>query len=117
VDIFICQVEFSRLILMQALAKRIIRMRIALPAFALAALALATPANAMDGVNLDTGDAVTVDDNTVFNVGDVIALYDADGNEIDVLINNIKDTPDATDIDVTDQDSGETATFEFSKQM
>lgn len=90
-------------------------MRFALPALILAALALATPARAMDGVNLDTGDTITTDDNTVFNVGDVIAFYDADGNEIDVQINNVKETNDATDVDVTDQDTGETATFEFAK--
>ena len=90
-------------------------MRIALAGLFLAALALETPALAKDGVNLDTGDTISVDDNQAFNIGDVVAMYDADGNELDVQINEVKDTGDAVDVDVTDQDSGETATFEFTK--
>jgi hypothetical protein len=69
----------------------------------------------MDGVNTDTGDAVTVDDGTEFTVGNVIALFDADGNEMDVEIQAVNDKGDAIDVDVVDQDSGDTATVEFSK--
>jgi len=90
-------------------------MRLALPALVLATLAMAVPALAKDGVNLDTGDTVTVDDNQDFNVGDVVAFFDADGNEVDVSIDKVNDTGDAIDVDVTDQDSGDTATFEFTK--
>jgi len=90
-------------------------MRLALPALVLAMLAMAVPALAKDGVNLDTGDTVTVDDNQDFNVGDVVAFFDADGNEVDVSIDKVNDTGDAIDVDVTDQDSGDTATFEFTK--
>ncbi|MDE2385369.1 MAG: hypothetical protein KGO53_12200 [Alphaproteobacteria bacterium] len=90
-------------------------MRLSISAFALALLALAVPAHAMDGVNVDTGDAVTVDDGTTFNVGDPLVMFDADGNEIDVEIQAVKDTGAALDVDVIDQDSGDTATIEFSK--
>ena len=86
-----------------------------LPVVALALVALASPALAMDGVNTDTGDAVTVDDGTEFTVGNVIALFDADGNEMDVEIQAVNDKGDAIDVDVVDQDSGDTATVEFSK--
>ncbi|MBG1232567.1 DUF5334 family protein [Aestuariivirga litoralis] len=91
-------------------------MRFTLPAFLLASLVfVASPAFAKDGTNLDTGDTVSVDDSATFNVGDVVAVFDADGNEIDVEIQAVKDTGDALDIDVIDQDSGESATFEFAK--
>ena len=56
-----------------------------------------------------------MDDNQDFNVGDVVAFFDADGNEVDVSIDKVNDTGDAIDVDVTDQDSGDTATFEFTK--
>ncbi len=86
-----------------------------LPVVALALVALVSPAMAMDGVNTDTGDAVTVDDGTEFTVGNVIALFDADGNEMDIEIQAVNDKGDAIDVDVVDQDSGDTATVEFSK--
>jgi len=83
--------------------------------FALAAFLIATPAFAMDGVNTDTGDAVTVDDGTVFNVGDTVAVYDIDGNELDLQIQAVNDTSTALDVDFVDPDSGETSTIEFTK--
>ncbi len=86
-----------------------------LPVLALALFALASPALAMDGVNVDTGDAVTVDDGTEFKVGDVIAMFDADGNEMDVQVQAVNDTGTALDVDVADQDTGDTATVEFTK--
>jgi hypothetical protein len=91
------------------------KLNMRLPVVALALVALASPALAMDGVNTDTGDAVTVDDGTEFTVGNVIALFDADGNEMDVEIQAVNDKGDAIDVDVVDQDSGDTATVEFSK--
>ncbi len=90
-------------------------MRLALSVLAISLFALAAPAFAMDGVNTDTGDAVTVDDGTVFMVGDVISLYDSEGNEMSVEIKAVNDTTDSLDIDVTDQDTGDSATIEFAK--
>ncbi len=90
-------------------------MRLALSVLAISLFALAAPAFAMDGVNTDTGDAVTADDGTVFTVGDVISLYDAEGNEMSVEIKAVNDTADSLDIDVTDQDTGDSATIEFAK--
>ncbi len=90
-------------------------MRLLLSALALAAIGLAVPASAMDGVNVDTGDAITVDDGTNFNVGDVIAVYDTDGNEMDVEIQSVNDNGTTVDLDVVDQDSGDGASLEFTK--
>ncbi len=83
--------------------------------FVLAALLVASPAFAMDGVNMDSGDSFTVDDTTVFNVGDSIALYDADGNEVDLQVQAVKDGGDVLDVDFVDPDSGDQATIEFTK--
>ncbi len=90
-------------------------MRLTVSALAIALFAFATPVFAMDGVNTDTGDAVTADDGTVFNVGDTVTLYDADGNEMTVQVQAVKDTGDALDVDVVDNDSGDSATIEFTK--
>jgi uncharacterized protein YxjI len=90
-------------------------MRLPLSALTVAVFAFAAPAYAMDGVNTDTGDAVTADDGTTFNVGDTVTLYDADGNEMTVQVQAVKDTGDALDVDVIDNDSGDSATIEFTK--
>ena len=90
-------------------------MRIVFPAFFVLLCALGSPARAMDGVNTDTGDAVTTDDNTVFTVGSNIVLYDADGNEMDVVVQSVKETEAALEVEVQDQDSGDNATIEFTK--
>ena len=82
---------------------------------ALAALLITTPAFAMDGVNMDSGDAYTVDDATTFNVGDTIALYDADGNEVDLQVQAVTDNGDVLDVDFVDPDSGDQASIEFTK--
>ena len=90
-------------------------MRLTLSVLAISLLALASPAFAMDGVNVDTGDTVTVDDGTVFKVGDAIAVYDADGTEMDVEIQAVNESNTAIDVDIVDPDSGDAATIEFSK--
>ncbi len=77
--------------------------------------AFCTPAFAMDGVNVDTGDAVTADDGTNFIIGQTVTLYDADGNEMAVVVQGVKQTDAGLDVDVQDQDSGDTATIEFTK--
>ena len=90
-------------------------MRLTLSVLAISLLVLASPAVAMDGVNTDTGDAVTVDDGTTFKVGDLVTLYDADGNEMSVEVQAVSETDTSIDIDVTDQDSGDATSIEFTK--
>lgn len=90
-------------------------MRLTLSALAISLFAFASPAFAMDGTNVDTGDSVTVDDGTTFKIGDTIAVYDVDGNEMDVEIQAVNETDNAVDVDIADPDSGETATIEFAK--
>ena len=79
-----------------------------------ALFAFYTPAFAMDGVNVDTGDAVTADDGTNFVIGQPVTLYDAEGNEMSVVVQGVKQTDAGLDVDVQDQDSGDTATIEFA---
>jgi hypothetical protein len=84
-------------------------------ALAFAAFFIATPAFALDGVNMDSGDLFTVDDATIFKVGDTVAVYDADGNETDLEVQAVKDTGAAFDVDFLDPELGETTTIEFTK--
>ena len=79
-----------------------------------ALFAFCTPAFAMDGVNVDTGDTVTADDGTNFVIGQTVTLYDAEGNEMSVVVQGVKQTDAGLDVDVQDQDSGDTATIEFA---
>ena len=75
----------------------------------------ASSAFAMDGVNLDSGDGFTVDDATNFKVGETIALYNADGDEVDLQVQAVKDGGDVWDVDFVDPDSGDAASIEFTK--
>jgi hypothetical protein len=81
----------------------------------LAITMLALPAKAMDGVNVDTGDTVTVDDGTVFKVGDTVSMFDSDGNEFDVEVQAVTDKDTSISVDVVDPESGDGATVEFKK--
>ncbi len=77
-------------------------------------LGLTSSAFAMDGVNTDTGDVVTVDDATVFTVDAVIPLFDADGDEIDLSVLKVTPGDEITTVDFLDPDTGDDATFEFT---
>ena len=90
-------------------------MRLTFSTLIISLLAFASPAFAMDGTNVDTGDLVTVDDGTIFKVGDTIPFYDTEGNELDAEIQAVNETDSAIDVDITDPDSGDTATIEFAK--
>ncbi len=90
-------------------------MRLTLSALAISLIVLVSPAFAMDGINTDTGDAVTVDDDTTFSVGDIVTLYDAEGTEMSVEIKSVTDTDTAIALEVIDQDSGDAASIEFTK--
>ena len=86
-----------------------------LAAFVFAAFAFAAPALAMDGTNVDTGDVYTVDDSTTFKVGDVLSMFNADGEEVNAEVKAVKETDKAWEVDVVDQDSGDSSTIEFTK--
>ena len=86
-----------------------------LAALLVASSTIASPAFAMDGVNLDSGDSFTVDDATTFKVGETIALYNADGDEVDLQVQTVKDGGDVWDVDFVDPDSGDAASIEFTK--
>jgi uncharacterized protein YxjI len=81
----------------------------------LALVTLATPAFALDGVNIATGDTVTVADGTTFTEGDTLPVFDADGNQTDYIVQAVKDVDQAIDVDLADVDSGDVTTFEFAK--
>ena len=78
-------------------------------------LAGPVPALAMDGVNADTGDAVTVEDGTKFNAGDTVAVFDADGNETDLQVVDITDNGDTIDVDFINPETQDVATITFVK--
>lgn len=80
----------------------------------IALLSLTGSAFAMDGVNTDTGDAVTVDDGTVFTVDTVIPVFTADGDEMDLTVQKVTPGDKSTTVDFIDAESGEEATFEFT---
>ncbi len=69
---------------------------------------------AMDGVNTDTGDAVTVDDGTVFTVDAIVPVFNADGDELDLTVQKVTPGDKVVTVDFLNVDSGEASTFEFT---
>lgn len=75
----------------------------------------ASPAHAMDGVVIDTGDIVTVEDGTVFTEGDSVTVYDADGTTHTLQVMAVTNVPESTSVDFIDEESGDAKTVEFTK--
>ena len=78
------------------------------------ALFMAAPAFAWDGVNIDTGSAITIEDGTAVAEGNDIQILDIDtGAPRGVTIDSITQTDSAIEIAVIDDTSGETQTYDF----
>ncbi len=80
----------------------------------IAFLGLTSLAFAMDGVNTDTGDTVTVDDGTVFSIDDIVPVFNADGDEMDLTVQKVTPGDKIVTVDFINIDSGEATTFEFT---
>ena len=77
-------------------------------------LLMAAPAFAWDGVNVDTGSIITIDDGTAVAEGSDIQVLDGDtGEQRGVTINAIDQTDSAIEITVIDDTSGESQTYDF----
>ncbi len=80
------------------------------------ALALtASPVLAMDGIVIDTGDAVTVDDGTAFTEGATVVVFDADGTAHTMQVMSTTDGEGSVNVDLVDADTGDAKTIEFIK--
>ena len=80
---------------------------------------LAAPAFAWDGVNVDTGNAISIDDGAAIAEGNDIQILDTDGaTNRGVTISTIIQTDSAIEITVVDDASGNTEVYDFdSKDM
>ncbi|MDE2446907.1 MAG: DUF5334 family protein [Alphaproteobacteria bacterium] len=82
---------------------------------AFVALALTTRvALAWDGVNVDSGAQVSLDDGSTVAVGAALQLIDTDsGQPLDVTVVSIGQTDEAIQIVVIDNTSGQNQTYDF----
>lgn len=85
------------------------------PSFIVAALVLITaPALAWDGVNIESGDVITIEDGVAIAEGNNIKIMAADSKaQRSVTITTITQTDEAIEITVVDDTSGETQIFDF----
>lgn len=66
-----------------------------------------------DGVNAETGNLITIDDNAVIAEGNVVQITDDSGVQRNVIINRIAQTDKAIQITLVDDTSGETQIYDF----
>ncbi len=80
-----------------------------------ASLILASmPALAWDGVNIDTGSTISVEDGTAISEGANIPIIDGETNvKRNVTISAISQTDSAIEIAVVDDTSGKIETYDF----
>lgn len=78
-------------------------------------LLTASSAMAKEGIVSDTGDTVLVEDSTIFNEGDTIPVFDADGTQHDLQVISVTDTEESTSVEFIDAETGDAKTIEFLK--
>ena len=75
---------------------------------------MTAPSFAWDGVNIESGNAITIEDGIAIAEGNSIKIIDADSMaKHSVTIATIVQTDDAIEITVVDDTSGETQIYDF----
>ena len=78
-------------------------------------LAMISQGFAMDGVNVDTGTTVTVDDSTVFAPNTDIDAFDGDsGDPLTFTVQSVAPADTGTEVTVINQATGDTETYDFT---
>ena len=75
---------------------------------------ISAPAFAWDGVNVDTGSSITIDDGEAIAEGNDVQILDTNSaTDRGVTITTIIQTDDAIELTVIDDISGDTETYDF----
>lgn len=82
-----------------------------------ALFSLVTEAKAWDGVNTETGNEVTIEQGNLVRTGRDIELYDSNsGQYIDMSVESINRVGNSVEIEMYNNETGETQTYEFDDQ-
>jgi hypothetical protein len=82
---------------------------------AAALIALNAQAFAWDGVNVDTGTSITIDDGSDLSEGNTLdAIDNESGDEFQIVIQSASDIDGGTEIQVTNTATNQTETYDFA---
>jgi hypothetical protein len=82
---------------------------------AIALIALNAQAFAWDGVNVDTGTSITIDDGSDLSEGNTIdAVDDESGDEFQIVIQSASDIDGGTEVQVTNTSTNQTEIYDFA---
>lgn len=88
-------------------------MKIILTAVAL--LALSSQAFAWDGVNVDTGNSITIDDGSDLSEGSTVDAVDDDsGDQFQIVVQSASAIDGGTEIQVTNTANNQTEIYDFA---
>ncbi len=78
-------------------------------------LALTTHAFAWDGVNIDTGNSITIDDGSDLSEGTTLdAIDDETGDQFQIVIQSVSQVDGGTEIQVTNTANDQTEIYDFA---
>ena len=82
---------------------------------AVAFLAMNVQAFAWDGVNVDTGTSITIDDGSDLSEGNTLdAIDDESGDQFQIIIQSVSDIENGTEIQVTNTANNQTEIYDFA---
>ena len=81
---------------------------------AAAILAMSANAFAWDGVNVDTGTSISIDDGSDLSEGNTLdAIDDESGDQFQIVINSVSEIDGGTEIEVTNTANSQTEIYDF----
>jgi hypothetical protein len=82
-----------------------------------ATLAMTAHAYAWDGVNVDTGTSITIEDGSDLSEGNTLDATDDDsGEQFQIVINSVSKIDGGTEIEVTNMSNNQNEIYDFQDQ-
>lgn len=79
-----------------------------------ATMAMTAHAYAWDGVNVDTGTSISIEDGSDLSEGNTLdAIDDESGDQFQIVINSVSDINGGTEIEVTNTGNNQTEIYDF----
>jgi hypothetical protein len=79
-----------------------------------ATLAMSANAYAWDGVNVDTGTSISIEDGSDLSEGNTLdAVDDESGDQFQIVINSVSQIDGGTEIEVTNTANNQTEIYDF----
>ena len=82
-----------------------------------ATVAMTAHAYAWDGVNVDTGTSISIEDGSDLSEGNTLdAIDDESGDQFQIVINSVSDINGGTEIEVTNTGNNQTEIYDFQDE-